>query len=115
MLLFVHICCLLVNYSYFNMIKNQFAIKVAAAWSFGCFDRRQDLLKTSLPVFLPRKSLQVRVETGGILGVAARWGEKETHIHLRQKDDSQLYNQHPPPHHRHHQHPKDLLQTCLQG
>ena len=49
------------------MIKNQFAIKVAAAGGLGCFDRRQDLLKTSLPVFLPRKSLQVRVETGGIL------------------------------------------------
>ena len=49
------------------MIINQFAIKVAAAGGLGCFDRRQDLLKTSLPVFLPRKSLQVRVETGGIL------------------------------------------------
>ena len=60
LLLFVHICCLLVNYSYFYMIKNQFAIKVTAAWSLGCFDRRQDLLKTSLPVFLPRKGLQVK-------------------------------------------------------
>ena len=89
LLLFVHICCLLVNYSYFNMIKNQFAIKVAAAWSLGCFDRRQDLLKTSLPVFLPRKSLQVRVERCGILGVGAHWGEMETHIHLRQKDNRQ--------------------------
>ena len=67
LLIFVHICFFLVDYSNFNMIKNQFAIKVASAWSLGCFDRRQDLLKTSLPVFLPRKSLQVRVETGGIL------------------------------------------------
>ena len=85
------------------MIKNQFAIKVASAWSLGCFDRRQDLLKTSLPVFLPRKSLQVRVETGGILEVGAHWKEKETYIHLRHKNNRQLYNQHSTtPHYQHH-------------
>ena len=73
LLIFVHICFFLVDYSNFNMIKSQFAIKVAAAWSLGCFDRRQDLLKTSLPVFLPRKGLQVKkVEKGDILGVGAR-------------------------------------------
>ena len=79
LLLFVHICFFLVNYSNFNMIENQFAIKVAAAWSLGCFDRRQDLLKTSLPVFLPRKSLQVRVETGGILSCCTLGREGDSH------------------------------------
>ena len=77
--LFVHICFFLIFYSVFNTIKDQFAIKVAAAWSFGCFDRRQDLLKTSLSVFLPRKSLQVRVETGGILSCCTLGREGDSH------------------------------------